>query len=66
MDAREFDEEGLTICPCCKKHYKPILGSRIEGMVIQKQFPNATPEEREQLVSGLCSTKCWDDYLGGQ
>ena len=28
--------------------------------LIQVEFPNAKPFEREQLVSGICSDKCWD------
>lgn len=65
MDARQKDESGLTICPNCKKHYKPDLGERDPDVLIQEQFPKATPEQREQLMSGLCSTKCWNEYLGG-
>lgn len=63
MDARNKDTNGNTICPNCKKHYKPILSER-DDRKIQEQFPNATPEEREQLITGLCSTACWKKYLG--
>jgi len=65
MDMRKKDEKGLIICPNCKKHYQPVLGDKEEGKLIQEQFPNATAEEREQLVSGLCSTECWMEFLGG-
>lgn len=65
MDAREKDSQGRTICPACRKAYKPVLGERDPNMLIQHQYPNATPEQREQLITGLCSNKCWKRYLGG-
>ena len=37
-------------CPNCNKEYLPILERKTE--------------QREQLISGLCSTKCWNEYLG--
>lgn len=65
MDAREKDSSGRTICPACRKAYKPELGERNPNMLIQQQYPHATPAQREQLVTGLCSDKCWKRYLGG-
>jgi hypothetical protein len=64
MDCREIDEQGLTVCPQCKRHYKPIL-ERPQGdnRMIQEIFPNAKPFEREQLITGLCSDDCWKKYL---
>ena len=53
----------MKICPCCKKEYLPKL-ERKTGKCIQDEYPNATAEEREQLISGLCSTKCWNKFLG--
>jgi len=53
-----------TICPNCKKKYIPELGERDPNILIQKQFPNAKPYQREQLITGLCSDECWDEYLG--
>lgn len=64
MDARQIDAEGLTICPNCKKHFKPELGERDPDMLIQDQFPKATPMQREQLVTGLCSTRCFNQFIG--
>lgn len=57
----ECDKDGLTICPQCRKHYKPILGGRPKGdnRLIQIIFSNAHPWEREQLVTGICSDDCW-------
>lgn len=52
------------MCPNCKKEYTPKLGERKTNQPIQNEFPNATSEEREQLISGICSNKCWDEFLG--
>ena len=51
-------------CPCCKKAYEPVLGRRMTDQLIQAEFPDAQSWEREQLVSGICSDKCWDLFLG--
>lgn len=64
MDTRRIDENGLVVCPSCGKHYKPVLGEKDQNMCIQDQFPKATAVEREQLLTGLCSQKCWNDFLG--
>lgn len=57
------DKNGFLVCPNCKKKYKPKLVRKTDKL-IQDEFPNATAEEREQLVSGICSNKCWDEFLG--
>ena len=57
------NSEGLILCPNCKKWYKPFLVRRT-GDLIQNEHPKATKEEREQLISGLCSTKCFNQFLG--
>jgi len=64
MDTRKFDNEGKTICPECKKHYRPALGERFSDSPIQVQFPKSTQVQREQLMTGLCSQKCWNKHLG--
>jgi hypothetical protein len=55
----------LKTCPNCGKTYTPKL-TRPEGdrRCIQDIYPDATREEREQLISGICSNKCWNEYLG--
>lgn len=59
------DIEGKTICPNCGKHYTPDLGERLDmSKCIQNEFPRATPAQREQLVTGICSDRCWKQYLG--
>jgi hypothetical protein len=57
MDARQRDSSGRTICPSCKKAYWPALGERDPNMLIQHQFPTATPSQREELMTGYCA-KC--------
>jgi hypothetical protein len=61
-------------CPFCKKVYQPDLSQQPDfevkrrqwkgGMLIQKVWPEATTVEREQLMSGICSDKCWNKFLG--
>lgn len=52
-------------CPNCKKLYKPVLGERKHPeMLIQVEFPFAKDWEREQLITGICSDKCWNEFLG--
>ena len=57
------DENGFILCPNCKREYKPDL-ERKDGELIQVTHPNATKEQREQLISGLCSDSCWEEFLG--
>ena len=57
------DENGEIKCPSCLRKYKPIL-ERKTDKAIQDEHPQATKEEREQLISGLCSDKCWNSFLG--
>ncbi len=56
-------------CPNCKKVYTPdlddVLPKKGESL-IQNQYPKYAPYQREQLQTGLCSDKCWDEYLGVQ
>jgi len=53
------------ICPNCKKKYKTDLDRPVgDDRSIQDIFPNATADQREQLVSGICSDRCWREYLG--
>ena len=54
----------MKTCPNCKKVYEPELGERKSGALIQNEFPNALPYQREQLITGICSDECWDEFLG--
>jgi len=58
-----LNSNGEIKCPNCNKLYKPIL-KRKDGELIQVTYPNATKEQREQLISGICSNKCWEEFLG--
>jgi hypothetical protein len=64
MDATIRNELNQIICPQCAVAYYPKLGNRKTDLVIQKEFPDATSAEREQLVTGICSDQCYTDYLG--
>lgn len=65
MDTREITARGRTVCPACRKEYVPELGSRDPSRLVQDEFPDATREQREQLVTGMCSTACFFEYVGG-
>jgi len=49
--------------PELSKVYDTIL-DRFNDRPIQEQFPNSKPWEREQLITGICSDKCWNEFLG--
>jgi len=58
-------------CPQCEQGYEPTLSHNKKGMenwkggmLIQNAFPNATPIAREQLLTGICSDECWEEFLG--
>lgn len=60
-------------CPNCKREYTPDLEKTATnsekrwwegGKLIQNVWPNATPIQREQLQTGICSDACWDQFLG--
>lgn len=62
----------MVTCSNCKREYKPVLIARDPlgfrrhqlGNVAQEAFPGASAEDREQLISGICSDTCWDEFLG--
>lgn len=49
-------------CPNCREGYYTVL-DRINDRPIQEQYPDAPKWQREQLISGLCSDKCWREFL---
>ena len=61
-------------CPNCRTMQDVELSKRSdwdverkrynEGELAQHVWPDATPIQREQLVSGLCSERCWDHFMG--
>ena len=50
-------------CPNCGKEYEPEL-KRVYGVAMQVAYPNEPAWKREQHISGLCSDKCWKEFLG--
>jgi hypothetical protein len=52
-------------CPNCGKEYSTKLERKRPDLVVQKEFPTAKPHQREQLISGICSDECWDEFCGG-
>lgn len=60
------DAEGKIICPNCGKHYTPDLPipPASDNRRIQEIYPHTQPYQREQLLTGICSDKCWDEFLG--
>lgn len=56
--------DGSITCPNCRKMYFPVLGERDPYKLIQDQFPKAKLWQREQLISGICSDKCWEEFVG--
>lgn len=51
-------------CPNCEKVYETVLDRKRPDLCIQLEFPDAPRWQREQHLSGLCSDKCWNEYLG--
>ena len=53
-----------NVCPVCMNKYVLELQEVRDGRLIQEQFPDTKPWEREQLLSGICSQECWDGAFG--
>jgi len=51
-------------CPNCHKEYTPVLDRKHPELNIQAEFPKAPAWQREQHITGICSDKCWDEFLG--
>jgi putative SOS response-associated peptidase YedK len=63
---RKFVMVTTNPCPVCHKRSEFVLDSLdvqrwIDGELIQEAMPYLTPVEREALVSGVCSDKCWNE-----
>ncbi len=55
----------IQTCPNCHRKYKTVLDREHPEICIQKEHPNTKAFEREQLITGLCSDECWNEYIGG-
>jgi hypothetical protein len=56
-------------CPNCGKEYTvQVELSKFNrwqaGEHIQNVWPEKTADEREQMITGICSDECWRNYLG--
>jgi len=62
--------QSPVICPICKRSYAPDLTQQpdfmlkvaqySQGGLIQEVWPEATVVQREQIMTGICSAKCWE------
>jgi hypothetical protein len=52
----------IQTCPNCNRTYETVL-ERKDTRSIQLQYPNEPAWKREQLISGICSDKCWDEFF---
>ena len=73
LDYVDSTDDTVTLCndcPFCKKHYEFTIKMDYDDFIdamwkykygtrIQDAFPNLTPDEREQIKTGICS-RCWD------
>ena len=60
-------------CPECGVIYTPELAKRedfilkrrqwLQGSFILDVWPEATPMQREQIQTGLCSDRCWETLM---
>ncbi len=56
-------------CPNCHNtHYIEVEMKDFErwqaGEHVQNVWPEKTSIEREQIMTGFCSDRCWNEYLG--
>ena len=58
QEIQEILDNNQFICPNCLKLYTPTYKSK------QEAFKTCNMEAREQWLSHICSTECWNQYLG--
>ena len=56
-----------TVCPRCSDRKEFVLELESfeqwkAGELIQRAFPNLSPEDRERLKTGICPD-CWDNIF---
>jgi len=56
-DVEDALKGGQFICPLCLKRYSPKYASKKEA------FLTMDMEAREQWLSHICSTECWESQL---
>lgn len=69
--SEELERDGMALCPNCGKNYLPALAKDAAGMerwkagtMADQVWPAASLIECEQLLTGICSDECWDQFLG--
>lgn len=57
----------IQCCPMCRRMYETVL-NKPEGdnRPVQQIFPKAPAWQREQLITGICSNRCWEEMTGVQ
>jgi len=51
-------------CPNCGKIYNTVLEiPKGDTRSVQQIFPHEPAWKREQLMTGICSDGCWEEYL---
>lgn len=58
----------ITTCPFCGHAHSVFVNEADywdwqDGALVQDAFPYLSANDRELLISGICST-CWDKYFG--
>lgn len=67
-EEREYDRYDLVrMCPLCREESRVVVPAQglfeyEHGAFVQKAFPEMTPGEREQVMSGTHEA-CWDRYM---
>jgi hypothetical protein len=56
------------LCPICKKGISVEVEDKglekyKKGAYVQDAFPNMSVNDRELIISGMCS-QCWDEMIG--
>lgn len=67
MKTNMKDMSIITVCPLCGAEFTIKVSTSdyiewLEGTLVQDAFPYLSADEREALVSGICS-KCWENMF---
>lgn len=61
LSCKDMEQKGYRYCPNCKNWYVPRHVNHATAMLQRNKHDK---EGREQWISGMCSDKCWDEFLG--
>lgn len=67
MKTNMKDMSIITVCPLCGTEFTIKVSTSdyleyLDGTLVQDAFPYLSADEREALVSGICS-KCWENMF---